>query len=347
MTLISSKVNVGDTATASQYNNLREDVVIFGGDYAVTTNSTNAYALTVDSQFILQAGVVVKCKINAGNTGAPTLNVTPSGGAATGAKNVLKPTLVALAAGDFITNQVCYLMYDGTQWILLSLPGQPNDSLNVDSVVGENINGTTTPVPVYMSDGTNSRTSGRVYQSDANDSTNEARNFFGFIRDNVSTGAAVNVKRGVVSGFSGLTIGAYYWVTDTVGTISSTHGTAEICVGMAISATQIDTLQRPTGMSFIQQNTVTKPAKVGGTTTDTSPAIARFALIVELNTFQRSVFIAKIGITDASFYEVETNGSNSGVGFLASWSGNTITITNRSLAGSSNDMNDLFINYYR
>lgn len=43
----------------------------------------------------------------------------------------------------------------------------------------------------------------------------------------------------VVSGFSGLTIGAKYYVSDTAGAIQTTPGTVSILVGTAISATEI------------------------------------------------------------------------------------------------------------
>lgn len=44
---------------------------------------------------------------------------------------------------------------------------------------------------------------------------------------------------GIISGFSGLTIGSKYYISDTAGTIQTTPGTVSILVGTAISATEI------------------------------------------------------------------------------------------------------------
>lgn len=44
---------------------------------------------------------------------------------------------------------------------------------------------------------------------------------------------------GIVSGFTGLTIGSKYFISDTAGAIAVTSGTANIPVGIAISATEI------------------------------------------------------------------------------------------------------------
>ncbi|MEJ6011444.1 hypothetical protein [Novosphingobium aquae] len=44
---------------------------------------------------------------------------------------------------------------------------------------------------------------------------------------------------GIVGGFSGLTIGSKYYVSDTIGTIQTTPGTNNIPIGIAISATEI------------------------------------------------------------------------------------------------------------
>ena len=339
MALFSNTVSVGDTCTASQYNNLRKDVLTYGGDYAVATGSANAYVLDVDNQYVLQAGTQVKFKANFVNTGSATINVE-----STGVKTIKKPDGSTLAAGDIQNNQVCNLFYDGTDYILISAIGQITDNLNFDYPAGENIDGTTTPVAVYVSDGTGGRTAGRVYKSDADDSTNEAREFVGFVKDNVTTGNNVNVKRGVVSGFSSLTVGSFYWVTNTAGAFSATAGTAEIPVGKAISATQIDTMQRPPGMMYISSTTgITKPAK-GGNTTTTAPGIARYALI---DCGQASVILAKIGGSSMSDINGYSNATNDAVGMHASWAGTTITLYNDSMAGTSSDIGNFSVYYYR
>jgi len=105
---------------------------------------------------------------------------------------------------------------------------------------GEAIDGTTTPQAVYVSDGSNSRTAGRVYKADANDFTSAATKFTGFVKTSVSAGETVFVSiNGVVDGFAGLTKGIKYFVRDTAGAIAGTPGSTNIVVGTAISATEI------------------------------------------------------------------------------------------------------------
>ncbi len=81
-------------------------------------------------------------------------------------------------------------------------------------------------------------TSGQVYKSDAG--VIERLKFNGFAVDNItaaSTGTVIN--SGIVNGFTGLTPGSVYYVTDTAGAISTTVGTYKVPVGYAVSTTQI------------------------------------------------------------------------------------------------------------
>lgn len=99
---------------------------------------------------------------------------------------------------------------------------------------GEAIDGSTTPqaVCIVASDGL-------VYKADANVNTKVSA--YGFVTTNASitTTPAVSI-RGIVAGFTGLTIGAMYYVSDTAGSISTTPSTTtSIPVGIAISATQL------------------------------------------------------------------------------------------------------------
>jgi len=112
---------------------------------------------------------------------------------------------------------------------------------NADLVVaGEAINGTSTPQAVHASDGSNGRTAGSVYKSDADDFTNGANKFLGFITTNVADGETTRIEHtGVVGGFSGLTKGVKYRVGATAGGIVKTTANTDITVGTAISETQI------------------------------------------------------------------------------------------------------------
>lgn len=82
---------------------------------------------------------------------------------------------------------------------------------------------------------------GEVQKADASDPIT-ANTFMGFVGDsqNVSANADVLVRtEGVVDGFTGLTAGADYYLSDTAGTISLAPGTVPVKVGKAISATEI------------------------------------------------------------------------------------------------------------
>lgn len=335
----------GDTVTAANNNSVRLDALQLAGDYATSGGSANAYTLSIDAAIAAYAtGGKYRFKANFTNTDSATLNVN-----SIGAKTMKKFTAGVksnLAAGDIQNGQIVDTEYDGTDLLVVSQLAQGNDQRVTIFTAGENIDGTTTPQAVMISDGTNSRTSGRPYKADADDSTNEARSFYGFVTDNVTTGNAVAVKRGIVAGFTSLTVGSYYWVTNTAGGISTTPGTAEICVGRAISTTQIDTDDKPAGWMFISSTTnITAPSK-GSTTTTTAPAIARFAVITDASA-KGSVTIAKLGVTDASDANGPSNATNDIVGFGVSWSGTTLTITNRSQSGSSGNIGNLNVYYYR
>ena len=93
--------------------------------------------------------------------------------------------------------------------------------------------GATTPQPVHVSSGTST-----AYLADANDKN--LLNFIGFAKNSVVDGNTVFVQTdGIVSGFTGLTVGSKYYVQDAIGTIGNSPGTEEIMVGVAVSTTEI------------------------------------------------------------------------------------------------------------
>ena len=98
---------------------------------------------------------------------------------------------------------------------------------------GATINGATLPVPVYQDSST-----GKYLACDGNVLT--ALAYQGFATSNGTDTNPINVRfDGVVSGFSALTVGSKYYLNDTVGTITTTLGTYEVLVGIAVSSTQI------------------------------------------------------------------------------------------------------------
>jgi len=108
-----------------------------------------------------------------------------------------------------------------------------NRELPVEMTAGEAM--ASTPVAVYVKNA-----DGYVYKAV---STPFAENveFIGFVMNVAgASGSAVAVQTaGVVEGFSGLTVGEYYYLTDTAGAISTAIVAVKKLVGIAISATAI------------------------------------------------------------------------------------------------------------
>lgn len=72
----SAIVSAWDIAQASQYNNLRKDLIVMAWEYATTTWSSNAYLLSIDSQYTTYtAWDNFEFRANFSNTWSATLNV--------------------------------------------------------------------------------------------------------------------------------------------------------------------------------------------------------------------------------------------------------------------------------
>jgi len=102
---------------------------------------------------------------------------------------------------------------------------------------------------LYISDGSNGQDAGSYYAADNNDTTDMAMKFSGLFTGADGTvrsqDAAYPIGRGVVNGFTGLSVGALYYLGNSAGNLTATPPTpgagARICIGRAISATEIDT----------------------------------------------------------------------------------------------------------
>lgn len=114
--------------------------------------------------------------------------------------------------------------------------GVINFNHTIPVVAGENITVTgTLPVPVYIK-----ASDGLLYRSNAAAITSAL--FDGFITNSVLTSGTANVIiDGIVGGFSGLTIGTYYYISDTVGTITATatSSTYTNLIGKAVTTSSI------------------------------------------------------------------------------------------------------------
>lgn len=117
-------------ATLTEYETLSK---MQGMDYAADAGSTDAYAVTLaPAPTAYFTGMTVKFKANTANTGAATLNVN-----ALGAKDVKKNYNTALETGDILANQLVAVIYDGTNFQMLSpsaaLTAAANDGWITDS----------------------------------------------------------------------------------------------------------------------------------------------------------------------------------------------------------------------
>lgn len=117
MTLQSSAVSAGDIIAATNHNELREDIVLNGGDSTGTVGGTaNAITLSIDSVYTAYAnGDKIVFKAGSNNTGATTINVNSLG--VKTIKNVAGGDLLAkeIRSGQWVTIQ-----YDGTNFLLTS-----------------------------------------------------------------------------------------------------------------------------------------------------------------------------------------------------------------------------------
>ena len=125
-----------------------------------------------------------------------------------------------------------------------------------DFVIDAAINGSVTPQVVAVA-----TTTTYVVAADANNTT--AVQAFGFITTNATASSTPYITiRGIVGGFSGLTVGANYYVSDTAGSIATTPSTTTIIpVGVALSATK---LYANFGKK-IQTGTITHSSAAAGT----------------------------------------------------------------------------------
>lgn len=66
------------------------------------------------------------------NTGAVTLNITPSGASALGAKAVTRDVSTALVAGDISSGMIVEVIYDGTRFQITHIAGDARPALKVN-----------------------------------------------------------------------------------------------------------------------------------------------------------------------------------------------------------------------
>ena len=121
----SANVSKGDNVIRNLAKILADFYDSIGGTASVS--GTDTYTVTVQEQWAAYAtGLVLVIKPANANTGASTLNVTPSGASALGAKAIRRQGDAALQAGDMAANAIYLLRYDATYntaagaWVLMN-----------------------------------------------------------------------------------------------------------------------------------------------------------------------------------------------------------------------------------
>lgn len=192
----------------------------------------------------------------------------------------------------------------------------------VNSFIGfETISGASTPKPAMMA-----TTTGRVAVIDS-DVASTTASLLGFVINNCANGTTCYVQTdGVVGGFTGLTTGAEYYVSDTSGVLSTTIGTAENYVGRAFSTSQIE-IDKKRAWQYLgtQALTCSNP----GVTVVNQPW-ARF-VVIESNatgagTEANQVTISKTGAHTAIWIGQTDGTGGNVVGMQASWAGGGISM---------------------
>ena len=90
-------------------------------DYATTSTGNDSYAITVSpAPTAYVAGQMFTFRADVANTGAATLNVN-----SLGARDIRKNVSAALATGDIVANQIVTVIFDGTNFQVISRLAQP------------------------------------------------------------------------------------------------------------------------------------------------------------------------------------------------------------------------------
>lgn len=167
-------------------------------------------------------------------------------------------------------------------------------------VASSTFTGATTPQPVHLSSAT-----GTAHLADGNDTNRLA--FIGFAKNSVSEGGSVAVQTsGIVSGFTGLTKGDSYYLSDTAGSIATTTGTYEVLVGIAVSTTEI-LIQKGSRQS-VSTHTISDAGNAGQTQSLTIPTGFRMSNVSLTGVNGTAVLSAFIANSTVSSYS--TTGAN-------------------------------------
>lgn len=287
---------MSDTLRQLQTTNDTVDTKVtntFAELHGVSSAGSDAYVIALDPVVSSYTdGMVVSFEADVANTGNATLN---AGG---GAYNILKEGDQTLASGDIKAGQKVIVQWDAgtTIWQMQSQIGNPPIASGYDfndCTAGENINASTAPLAVYV----DLADSGQIKIADA--SVTSTARFHGFVADsqNVLDTETVSVRfSGVVPGFTGLTAGAQYYLSDTSGAISTSAGTVPLPVGVAISTTELFIMPHTKIMSGQGSRTVA----AGTGTQDITHDLGVTPKLIKISAWKLTPGTANFGLSNGS-----------------------------------------------
>lgn len=180
----SSTVAAGGDILATQYNNLRKDVIEGQLIYGADAGGTDTYAITIDAQYTAYVtGTLLVVKFNTANTGACTL-------AANGLANIdiRKRGALALETGDILAGSTHLLIKEASVFTILSNLGTGLTTAEIVQLNGISANVTSTNL--------NTLTAGSSSDADAlhTHATNYLKSIY--FEEVTSTGATATVTVG-------------------------------------------------------------------------------------------------------------------------------------------------------
>jgi len=177
---------------------------------------------------------------------------------------------------------------------------------------------------LYLSDGSNSKTSGRWFKADADFVYASTEPELGFATGTIASGATGLIRiAGSMDGFSGLTEGANYYVSATAASITSTEPSNSREIGVPMSSTEI-------AIGFGPTSTSVPPAV-------TKRADGRLSLTTDVPVTTADVTAA------GTIYYVPYVGDKIGLYNGASWKDHTFTELSLALTATDAKNYDVFI----
>ncbi len=226
-----------------------------GTDQTLSTTAWVSQSFTTSARAVSIKNVAILVRESAGS-GASSVTLTvsiraDSGGSPTGS-DIESKTATVVASGGANLNRIAYLTFSSpvtvspsTVYHVIVRSSGSSFALRRNNTAGQGTNASTDSGStwgaangkIWFDLGEIDTVEGRMYVADAD--LMSRLDYVGFFATDSTTGNAVSVQvDGVVAGLSGLTAGVRYYASDT-GTLSSTVGTYEVPLGIAVSTTEL------------------------------------------------------------------------------------------------------------